>query len=271
MMIIAYILAILIGVVLGLFGAGGSILSFPILVYFMEISPEQASVYSLIVVGISAIAGSIKYIKNKEVDIHVSILFSLPVIISFYLTKQFLLSNIPHNILSIGNYMITKNALIMLLFIIVLSIVIYKIFYTNTISNEKVTKHKNMFSFKYILYSSMVGAIAAAIGAGGGFIIVPALMSIFYLPIKKATGTSLIIISINAIIGSMLNFKFFANEHIIMIILFSIISIIGIFIGAYLHKIILSSALKRYYGYFLLLILISTTITEIYKNYQSIK
>lgn len=268
MEIIGYILSIIIGLTLGLFGAGGAIISFPVLMYFMNIPPLQASVYSLLIVGISAFIAVIQHIKNKNIDIKITIIFSVPLLISFYIFKFIILPIIPQDIISFSQWTFTKNHLIILLFIITLSIIIYRMLYNTSASIPENTNNlstPNILSYKYIISAGLVGMLAASIGAGGGFIIVPALIEIFKLPIKKATGTSLFIISINSFVGTIMNIKAFQPEHTTMLLLFSILSIAGIFIGTYLNKILQSQLLKTSYAYFLVFILFSTIITEIYK------
>lgn len=269
MLFIGYIAGILVGMVLGLFGSGGAIISFPVLVYFMGMAPTQASVYSLIIVGIAAITGAIKYLKEKEIEQKVVLVFTVPLLISFYVFKQLILPAIPSHLFYIGPYIFTKDNLIMLLFIIVLSYIVYKMLMPASASEsteELSEPSKKFFSVKSVMYSGLTGMLAASIGAGGGFIIVPALMNIFNLSIKKATGTSLLIIALNSLLGSIINLSYFSSEHLQMITIFTLLSITGIFIGTYLHKILQSITLKKSYAYFLMTILLSTLITEIIKK-----
>lgn len=270
MVIAGYISALLIGVVLGLFGAGGAIISFPALVYFMNIPPQQASNYSLIIVGIASVAGVFQHIRNKNINLKITIIFSIPLLIAFYITKFFILPSIPEIIIQTSGYVFTKNHLIMFIFFITLTFIIlhlitkkssFKEFSTNPISS-KITSIFQLFN--YIIYSLLVGVLAASVGAGGGFIIVPALMKLYHLSIKQATATSLLIISTNAIVGTFLNSQFFSDEHLSVIILFSLLAITGIVIGTYINKIISSAYLLKYYTYFLISILISTIFSEIY-------
>ncbi len=263
---IGYILGILIGIVLGLFGSGGAILAFPVLVYFMGINPENASTYSLIIVGIASLIVIVKQIRNGLIDIKVTLKFIPPMLISFYITKHLILPSVPDDILKLQNVVIEKKHLMMALFLIVLSVIIINML--KEFNNKETPESINSTPinlFEYLTKTSFVGVLAAAIGAGGGFIIVPALMKIFNMPIKNATVTSLLIIFINALFGTIINFSSFEYQHITIILLFSLLSILGIFIGTYLNKVINSIALKKSYAYFLIIILISTLTTEIYK------
>lgn len=270
MEVLGYISAVMIGMVLGLFGAGGAIISFPALVYFMKIPPIQASIYSLIIVGIASAVGVYKHFAEKNIDVKVSLIFSVPLLIAFYLFKFLIIPAIPQNILSISSFMITKNHLIMILFFIVLSVVIYKMLFQNKETLNQNNNGSTALSLSYIIHAVFVGILAASIGAGGGFIIVPALINTFNMPVKKATGTSLAIITINSLIGSIMNAHDISGEYALMTLFFATLAVIGIIFGTYLNKIISNAALKKYYAYFLVLILFSSIITEIYKNYQQI-
>lgn len=266
MVTIGYILGILIGVVLGLFGSGGAIIAFPVLVYFMGINPENASTYSLIIVGIASLTGIVKQIQNGLIDLTVTLKFIPPMLISFYITKYLILPNLPDVIFKLQNVVIRKSHLIMLLFLSVLSVIIVNMF--KELNNKETPESINSTQinlFEYLIKSSFTGILAAAIGAGGGFIIVPVLMKIFNMPIKNATTTSLLIIFINALFGTIINSSSFESQHLTIILLFSLLSILGIFIGTFLNKIINSVALKKSYAYFLIIILLSTLTTEIYK------
>jgi len=269
MIIIGYILGLLVGVVLGLFGAGGAIISFPILVYFMGIIPQQASIYSLLIVGVAALSGVLKYLKQKEIDFKTALIFTPPVLLAFYITKQIIIPSIPEQIFNIGNFIYTRDRLLMTIFVITLSYTIYKMISSAKTDNSSIVKENKFQStdtIKYLSYSFAVGILSASIGAGGGFIIVPALMILFKLPIKAATGTSLFVITTNALVGTIINRNNIQSEHHVMITLFIIFAIIGIFIGSYLNKILQANQLKHYYSYFLIFVLLSTIITEIYKS-----
>ncbi|MCX7728524.1 MAG: sulfite exporter TauE/SafE family protein, partial [Bacteroidia bacterium] len=160
MEVVGYILGILVGIVLGLFGAGGAIISFPILVYFMNIPPVEAGPYSLIIVGISAIAGLYAHLKNKHIDIKVSLLFSIPMIFSFYIFKYWLLPLLPFTISNFRTMNITINHVMLLLFLIVMSVLVYRMFNASQSDKDETPNSSANNTLKYILYSSLVGILA---------------------------------------------------------------------------------------------------------------
>jgi len=118
--IAGYILAIIVGISLGLIGSGGSILSIPILVYVMGVNPVLATAYSLFIVGSSALFGGIQKVKQNLVDFHNVFLFGVPSILAVFLTRKIILPNIPDIIFSTDLFTLHKSVLIMVVFSIVM-------------------------------------------------------------------------------------------------------------------------------------------------------
>jgi uncharacterized membrane protein YfcA len=118
--IIGYVLAIIVGISLGLIGSGGSILTVPILVYIMAVNPILATAYSLFIVGSTALVGGIQSALLKKVDFKTVLIFGIPSIIAVYITRAYLVPMIPSSILQIGGFEITKSIALMLLFAVVM-------------------------------------------------------------------------------------------------------------------------------------------------------
>src|SRR5882757_1731620 len=110
--IIGYLAAIGVGVVLGLLGGGGSILSIPILVYLFRVEPALAGAYSLFIVGVTSFAGAIPKYKQQLVHLKTGIVFGLPSIISIFLTRSIVVPAIPDEVAYIGSFLITKRMLL---------------------------------------------------------------------------------------------------------------------------------------------------------------
>ena len=115
MIYLGYIAAIFIGISLGLIGAGGSILTIPVLVYLIGISPVNATSYSLFIVGVSSAIGGLRYLKSNLISLRTLIVFGVPSVISIFLTRKYLLHAIPDHLFFIGTIEVTKNAALMLL------------------------------------------------------------------------------------------------------------------------------------------------------------
>ena len=114
--ILGYLGALIIGIVLGLIGGGGSILTVPILVYLFYINPVTATAYSLFIVGVSALVGAVRNIQKGLVDFKTAIVFAIPAFIAVYATRRYLVPAIPDELFTIGTFLVTKNIAIMLFF-----------------------------------------------------------------------------------------------------------------------------------------------------------
>lgn len=247
MEIIGYILATLVGISLGLVGSGGSILAVPILVYVFGIEPILATTYSLFIVGMTALTGGIKNYFNQNVDLKSALYFGFSSVISVLIVRRFFIPIIPENIVSIGDFMISKNIFIMILFAIFMIAASYNMI--RPISLSKAT-HSNKYHL--LILGIVVGALTGILGAGGGFLIIPALILFANLDMKKAVGTSLIIIAANALIGFAFSINMIRYFDFDFLVIFTSLSIVGMFIGIYLSKRIDGSRLKVGFGWFIL-------------------
>lgn len=242
-----YLGALVIGLVLGLTGGGGSILTVPVLVYLLGIHPVTATAYSLFIVGTTSAFGTIQNYRKGLVEVKTGLKFALPSLTAIYLTRKFIVPNIPEVLFSIGEISITKNLFIMLLFAIVMLMAALSM-----IKNKKSEK-PDVFPNPVItvIQVCMVGVVIGLVGAGGGFLIIPALVYLAKLPMKKAVGTSIFIIAINSLIGFTGDIGNIDIDWRFLFI-FSFISILGIFAGIYLNKFINEKNLKKGFGWFVL-------------------
>ena len=247
--ILGYLGALFIGIVLGITGGGGSILTVPILVYVISLNPIIATAYSLFIVGTTAAFGTIQNFRKNLVVPKTALQFAIPSLIGVYLTRKFIVPNLPDTLLYFGSLKLTKETFLMLLFATVLFLAAYSMLKTKKeVENIKV-KIKN----KYVVFVQLffVGILIGLVGAGGGFLIIPALIQLAKLPIKKAIGTSLFIISVNSLIG----FLGDVQNNIIdwpFLLTFTAISVIGIFVGFYIQQFINEKYLKKIFGIFVL-------------------
>ena len=194
---IGYFSAIIAGISLGLIGGGGSILTVPILVYLFAVKPELATTYSLFIVGIAALIGSYKHYKLGNLNLRSAAIFGIPSIVTMLVVRKFALLAIPNHLFSIKNFVVTKSVLILILFaalMIAASASMIK-------KQKKITALSNPQKSKLIILGLLVGIVTGFLGAGGGFLIIPALIFFAGLQMKEAVGTSLLVIAINALIG----------------------------------------------------------------------
>jgi hypothetical protein len=249
--IFGYVGALLIGLVLGLIGGGGSILTVPILVYALTLNPVIATAYSLFVVGATSLVGAIKNMMKGMVDFKTAIIFAIPAFIAVYLTRAFLIPAIPDELFQVGDFLVTKNLAIMLFFAIIMLLASISMIR----NKSKATDDDAVIKYNYpliIIEGFVVGLITGIVGAGGGFLIIPALVLLAKLPMKKAVATSLFIIAIKSLIGFLGDVQNLEIDWPFLLS-FTAISIVGIFIGIWLNKFIDGKKLKKAFGWFVLI------------------
>ena len=253
MILAGYFASILIGISLGLIGGGGSILTVPVLVYLFGIDAVLATGYSLFIVGATAAVGGIKAALNKLVDFKTAVVFAIPSFIAVFLTRLYLVPALPDLLFTVGDFKVTKALGIMVFFAFIMIAAAISMMRKNKIGNENEEKRDQKFNYPAIIAEgSIVGVITGMVGAGGGFLIIPALVLFAKLPMKKAVGTSLIIIAAKSLIGFLGDIE--ASETIdwTMLLTITAIAIVGIFIGSWMAKFIDGKKLKTGFGWFVL-------------------
>ncbi len=249
--LLGYLGALIIGVVLGLIGGGGSILTVPVLVYLLSINPVTATAYSLFVVGASSLVGAANNLKKKLVDFPTATVFAIPAFIAVYATRKYLVPAIPESIFTVWDFEVTKNIGIMLFFAIIMIVASISMIKNN--GKEELEETKVKYNYPLIIVEGVVvGVLTGIVGAGGGFLIIPALVLLAKLPMKKAVATSLLIIAVKSLIGFIGDVENL-NIDWIFLLIFTGLSIIGIFVGGYLNKFIDGNKLKKGFGWFVLI------------------
>ncbi len=260
--LLGYILAVFVGMTLGMLGSGGSILSVPILVYVMGIEPTLATAYSLFVIGTTSLVGGIHKAKQKLVDINKVILFGIPAIISVFITRKMLVPKIPDVIFSTATFTLTKSILIMVFFAFVM--IFASVRMIKPLKEKIVVEDVQLNYFKIALMGILIGLVSGFVGAGGGFLIVPTLLFFAKTPMKMAVGTSLFIVSAQSLIGFTGDIM---SDQVIdwkLLEYFTLASIIGIFIGNFISKKVEDDKLKTSFGWFVLAMGIYIIIRELF-------
>jgi len=259
--IIGYTLAVIVGITLGLIGSGGSILSVPILVYIMGIEPILATAYSLFVVGTTALFGGIQKAKEKLVDFKKVVLFGIPTVLAVFITRKIIVPSIPNIVYSSNSFTLKKSVLIMIVFAIVMIMASIRMIQP---LKEKISTNDKLNYFGILLQGLFIGLVAGFVGAGGGFLIIPALLFLAKTPMKMAVGTSLFIVSAQSLLGFIGDLR---PEQIIdwkLILIFTSCSIVGVFIGNYLSKKFSGEKLKTGFGWFVLVMGIYIICKELF-------
>lgn len=265
-MIAGFIAFLFIGLILGLIGGGGSILGVPVLVYIMSYPADEATAYSLFIVGLTSLIGAFTYLRKGEISGEALYEFALPSVVSVFCVRKFLIPAIPQQ-LNLMGVAFTKHALIMVLFsILILS---------SSYSMIRKRKPNNLSQVKWdefarsplglpfvILLGVFVGVITGFVGAGGGFIIVPVLVFFLRLNFKKAIGTSLCIIAINSLVGFTGNIGHQAIDWMLLLSI-SAFAGVGILLGSMLSGKVPSKKLRPAFGWFTLIVGVSVLVKEL--------
>lgn len=259
--IFGYILAVFVGITLGLVGSGGSILSVPILVYVMGVEPILATAYSLFIVGTTAFFGGIQKAKQQLVDFKKVVLFGIPTILAVFITRKILVQSIPEVIFSTASFTLHKSVLIMVVFAIVMIVASVRMIKP---LKEKISNDDKLNYISIFLQGLFIGFVAGFVGAGGGFLIIPALLFLAKTPMKMAVGTSLFIVAAQSLIGFVGDIRPEQNIEWKLLLTFTICSIIGVFIGSYLSKKVAGEKLKTGFGWFVLAMGIFIILNELF-------
>lgn len=261
MELLGYIASIFIGIALGLIGGGGSILTVPVLVYLFSLDAVVATGYSLFIVGSTSLVGSVSFFQKGLVNIKTAIVFGIPSIVAVFLTRAFLIPAIPENIIQIDGFVVTKSIFLMLIFALLMILASYSMIKKEKISVEE---EGTVQKFNYpliILEGTVVGVLTGLVGAGGGFLIIPALVVLSKLPMKEAIGTSLVIIAAKSIIGFLGEIGETSIDWIFLLKV-SAFAFVGIFIGMAISKKIDGAKLKPAFGWFILVMGIYIILRE---------
>lgn len=253
--VIGYLLAIIIGISLGLIGGGGSILTVPVLIYFLSIDVVSSTAYSLFIVGSTSLIGAIRSYIKGNLNLKTGLIFALPALLAVWLTRALVIPAIPENIVNLGGISFTKDLSLILFFSAIM--ILSSVSMIRSARKKKAESMGNEHEIKIhliIIEGFIVGVVTGLVGAGGGFLIIPALVLLAKIPMKDAVGTSLMIIALKSLIGFTGDLM---NPEIVfdwpLLLIFTFLGINGIFIGGRLNEIVSGRNLKKGFGWFLLL------------------
>jgi uncharacterized membrane protein YfcA len=264
MEIIGYVASIGIGIILGLLGGGGSILSIPILVYLFHIDAVRASAYSLFIVGVTSFIGAIPKYRDHLVSVQTGFLFGVPSIAAIFITRKWLVPAIPEIIFQTDGFVLSRRLVVLGLFALLM------IMASLSMIRGRKEVHADESQWRIpilVLEGIVIGFITGLVGAGGGFLIIPALVWLTGLPFKTAVGTSLLIIAINSLlgfVGDLLNYQMEWRFLLTM----TTLAALGILIGNSLQKNISSLALRKSFGWFILAMGLAIFVTEFVSSIQ---
>lgn len=257
-----YIAAALIGLSLGLTGGGGSILTVPVLVYFFRMQPLYATSYSLFIVGFTSLTGALKNHIHGLVNIRTALIFGTSSFITVFATRRWIVPAIPNVIFETEAYTVTSGMLTMVLFAVLMVAAAFSMLVHHKVKQHTDTGDNTPRMLHLLWYGLSIGFVTGLLGAGGGFLLIPILVTLLKLPMKEAVGTSLLIIAINSLIGFAGDIGHLSIEWA-KLLLITVIAVAGIFAGAALSQKIEAGKLKKTFGWFVLLTGIFIIVKEI--------
>lgn len=261
---LGYFSSIMIGAALGLIGGGGSILTVPVLVYLFHIDASLATSYSLFIVGSTSLLGVFNHYKSKQIHVPTALVLGATSILTVLVTRHFILPAIPAILISIDSFTISKSMATMLLFaalMVLASVSMIRSTNDETVSEGTANRADYV---RLALYGIIVGLVTGLMGAGGGFLLIPALIFMVKLPVKKAIGTSLLIISMNSLFGFAGDFDRFGIDWKFLLLI-TALAATGIVIGTRLGRKMDGGKLKKGFGWFVLIMGLYIIIKELLK------
>jgi len=262
MEIIGYLASIVMGLTLGLIGGGGSILTVPILVYLFDVDPVLSTAYSLFVVGLTSAVGSFSHFKSGNVHVKTAIIFGVPAIAAVFSVRKFIMPIIPDPVFTVESVEVSKSLAVLVLFGVLM--LLASITMIRKPIQQKEGPGKINYNYPLIFIEGIVvGGITGLVGAGGGFLIIPALVLLAGLPMKQAVGTSLVIIAFKSLIGFTGDLGGELSIDYQFMLIFSIFAIVGIIIGSYLTRFIPNEKLKPVFGWFVLVMGVYILVKEL--------
>jgi len=264
--IFGYLSALLIGFTLGLIGGGGSILAVPVLAYLFTINEKAATAYSLFIVGASALFGAVKQYLKGYVDLKTAVVFGIPAMLGVTLVRHYVVPNLPDILFVIQDFEFTRRMGMFGLFALLM---IPAAFSMLKKQSKKQNRKNEAVAYNYplvLIEGLIVGGVTGLIGAGGGFLIIPALVILANIEMKVAIGTSLMIIAFKSLIGFFLGDAMTMEIDWEFLALFTSITFIGVFIGSYTSNFIDGKKLKKGFGYFILAMSIFIFYMEFIQN-----
>jgi uncharacterized protein len=214
------------------------------------------------VVGLTSVVGSFSHFRKGNVELKTALIFGVPSIISVYSVRKFVVPAIPDPVFSIGELAISKGVFVMVLFAILMLLASVSMIRQK---GKNIKAKDAIYNFPLIfLEGLLIGGITGMVGAGGGFLIIPALVLFAGLPMKQAVGTSLLIIALKSLLGFMGDLGSDMLIDYTFMFIFSGFAMAGILMGSYLTRYISNEKLKPVFGWFVLVMGMYIFVRELF-------
>ena len=198
--------------------------------------------------------GGLKQVQKGNVDFRIAFIFGIPALLSVSLVRAFLIPIIPDELFVLNDVLVARRMGMFGLFALVMIPAAFAMVKTptTTVKNSKLFESKYNY-YLMVIEGAFIGVLTGIIGAGGGFLIVPSLIIITKMNIKKAIGTSLVIVTLQSLIGFFLGDALTMTIDWSFLLTFTSIAIIGIFIGTFLNHVLGGQKIRKGFGYFIFL------------------
>jgi hypothetical protein len=236
MLMLGLSLALVVGLVMGLLGAGGSILTVPIFVYLLGFEAKQAIAMSLAVVGATSLVGAVRHGRLGNVNLRIALIFGPIAMLGTYVGARL-------------SVFFSGTAQLALFGAVMLAASFFMLRDHHPAPSEG--RLPAVALALVVLGALGVGMLTGLAGVGGGFLIVPVFILLLRLPVKQAVGTSLLVIALKSFAGFG---GYLTHVEVAWGFIggFAAIAIAGIWIGTYLLQFLSPHAIKRVFGIFLL-------------------
>lgn len=268
MELVGFVSVVCMGVVLGVVGAGGSILTVPIFVYLFAMPPSQATAGSLLVVGLTALLGGVRRYQKGEANGDVAMRFVIPSLVAVTLTRRFILPALPDPVFATGHIVVSKDVLLMATFAVLMATAAIAMLrrrpsgqsaelahapeLTSSSPDKRVSAASPGHAWMTIVPRGLfVGFVTAFVGAGGGFLVVPVLVVTLGMAMREAVGTSLLIVATNSLFAFSQAWPS-ANDHIPLLLGVAGLAALGMLVGLRLTSRWSEVTLRRGFGVFVL-------------------
>ncbi|MCX2929067.1 sulfite exporter TauE/SafE family protein [Mycobacterium sp. CVI_P3] len=238
MIALTVVLAVLVGVSLGLLGGGGSILTVPLLAYVAGMDAKQAIATSLLVVGVTSAVGAVSHARAGRVQWRTALLFGATAMVGAYAGGH-LAKFIPGSVLLIGfALMMIATAVAMLR--------------GRKSTTESAHPKEHLPILKIVAEGVVVGLVTGLVGAGGGFLVVPALVLLGGLPMPVAVGTSLVVIAMKSFAG-LAGYLSVVQIDWTVAAMVTAAAVLGGILGSRFAAVVNPDALRKAFGWFVLI------------------
>ena len=272
-------LALVVGVIMGLAGAGGSILTVPILVYVVGVDAVTATAYSLFVVGVTSVVGAASHWRRGQVNVRAAVAFSIPSLVVVFFTRSLLVPAIPAQLGTVAGVAVSKDLFILVLFAVIMALaalsMIVKPRYRISLAETPAAEEDSGAAARHpaapvkvsiplaALEGTVIGVFTGVVGAGGGFAIVPALVVLSRLPMRVAVGTSLTIIAAKSLAGFVGDITLQGDFDWGLLLAFTGLAVVGILAGSRIGHHVPGARLRPAFGWFVLVAAAGILVREL--------